>query len=419
MNQEKTLTHPCFGDNAHKYARMHIPVAPKCNISCNYCSRKYDCVNESRPGVTSEILLPEEALEKFKLVKKKFPNLTVVGVAGPGDALANFDEVKRTFKLIRENDPDITFCLSTNGLMLPFYANELVELGVSHVTVTVNTIDKEIGAKIYREVNYLGNKYTGVEGAEILINNQLTGLKYLCSKGVICKTNIVMLKGINDDHIKDVVNKVKECGVYMTNIMQMIPVKGSKFENLPVVINKELNKMRKECEIDIKQMYHCRQCRADAIGTLSEDRSIEFRNSTCGSCRSEICASLQEENKKVYKFAISSKTGINIDQHFGHAEEFYVYAYEEGKVKFIEKRNIQKYCSAQEDCDSEEERLLKIVKVASDCDAVLALRAGIGPKRKLGKLGIPIFEMYETINDGVKLAVKKLSKNDKDIILEE
>ena len=123
-----------------------MPVAPACNIQCNYCNRLYDCVNESRPGVTSEVLLPEEALEKYKFVKSKMENLKVVGIAGPGDALANWENTKETIKKIREFDPDAIPCLSTNGLMLPKYADEIVELGVSHVTVTMNSIDPEIGA---------------------------------------------------------------------------------------------------------------------------------------------------------------------------------------------------------------------------------------------------------------------------------
>ncbi|URZ02462.1 nitrogenase cofactor biosynthesis protein NifB [Clostridium felsineum] len=408
-NQNKTCKHPCFGDDAHRFARMHIPVAPKCNITCNYCSRKYDCVNESRPGVTSEVLNPMEALEKFKVVKSKMSNLTVVGIAGPGDALANFDKVKETFKAIRNYDPEVTFCLSTNGLMLPFYANEIIDLGVSHVTVTMNAVDKKIGAKIYKEVNYLGKKYNGEEGAEILLNNQLTGIKYLCAKGVVCKVNIVMLKGINDNHINDVVKKVKECGVYMTNIMRMIPVEGSAFEKLPTVTNKELNKMRKDCEIDMKQMYHCRQCRADAIGTLAEDHSIDFRNIGCGSCHSITCDnSTQVSNENIYKFAVSSRTGINVDQHFGHASEFYIYTYSEGKVRFLEKRNVDKYCSGVEECDSTEDKISKIIKTVRDCSAVLVLRAGIEPKRQLKEKGIEIIEMYETINKGVKLAAEKI-----------
>ncbi|MDT3428316.1 MoaA/NifB/PqqE/SkfB family radical SAM enzyme, partial [Paenibacillus forsythiae] len=30
--------HPCYSEEAHRFfARMHIPVAPACNIQCNYC----------------------------------------------------------------------------------------------------------------------------------------------------------------------------------------------------------------------------------------------------------------------------------------------------------------------------------------------------------------------------------------------
>ena len=107
-----TAKHPCYSFDAHhKFARMHLPVAPMCNISCNYCNRKFDCVNESRPGVTSEVLTPEMSLEKFIQVKTEIPNLTVVGIAGPGDALANWPEVKRSIELIKAESADAIFLL--------------------------------------------------------------------------------------------------------------------------------------------------------------------------------------------------------------------------------------------------------------------------------------------------------------------
>ena len=99
-NEEKTKKHPCFScGSAHKYARMHLPIAPKCNISCNYCLRKYDCVNESRPGVTTEILSPKEAFAKYKIVKAKMPNLTVVGIAGPGDGKIFALPIKESYRV--------------------------------------------------------------------------------------------------------------------------------------------------------------------------------------------------------------------------------------------------------------------------------------------------------------------------------
>ena len=394
--EERTKSHPCFNQCAHENARIHIPVAPKCNVSCNYCSRKFDCVNESRPGVTSKVLSPSQALERYKEFKSKLKNLTVVGIAGPGDALANFDEVKKSIELIKADSPDITFCLSTNGLMLPFYANEILELGVSHVTITINTIDPEIGAKLYREINYLGVKYTGIEGASILLQNQLSGLKYLASKGLICKVNIVYVKGINDSGIEATVKKVKECGAFMTNIMPMINAPGSVFEHITTVKGEELQAMRKKCEIELKQMYHCKQCRADAVGTLGNDLSQTIESKKIGSIR----------------FAVASKTGLNIDQHFGHATEFYIYDFVQGDAKFIEKREVPKYCTGKEACgdsleaeDSHEGKIDRIIKTIEDCSSVLALRIGDEPKEKLESLNIKVYQLYDEIRNGIRKIV--------------
>ena len=399
---EKTKTHPCFScDSAHKYARMHLPIAPKCNVSCNYCLRKFDCVNESRPGVTTDVLSAEEAFAKYKLVKSKMENLKVVGIAGPGDALANFDQVRKTLKLIKEYDNEVTFCLSTNGLMLPFYAQELIDLGVTHVTVTMNAIDPKITAKVYKFIDYLGVTYTGEEGTQILLNNQLSGIKYLADRGIMVKVNIVMLKGINDHHIETVTKKVKELGAGITNIMQMIPVKGSVFENMPLTTNKEVMDLRKKCEINIKQMYHCKQCRADAIGLLGDDKSQEFNLSSKGN---------KVTDEKPLKFAIASKSGIGVDMHFGHASEFYIYEYKNGDAKYIEKRDVDKYCNGIEVCDEEEDKFTKLSKIVSDCDGVISIRMGDEPKKKFKNMGIEVFMTCETIETAVVKAAEVILK---------
>lgn len=198
--QGKIKKHPCYSFEAHhKYARMHLPVAPNCNVSCNYCNRKFDCVNESRPGVTSELLTPKEAKIKFDIVKEKIDQLSVVGIAGPGDALENWKNTKESIALIRTDNPDMVFCLSTNGLMLPEYADEIIKLGVTHVTLTVNCLDSKIGAKIYKYVNYKGKHHEGELGAKLLTENQLKGISLLTSQGIIAKIDIVMLQGINED----------------------------------------------------------------------------------------------------------------------------------------------------------------------------------------------------------------------------
>ncbi len=390
--EEKTATHPCYNCNAHKYSRIHLPVAPKCNISCNYCVRKYDCPNESRPGVTTGILSPEEAFQRFLTAKEKLTNLTVVGIAGPGDALANFEETRRTLQLIRAVDQEVTFCLSTNGLMLPKYAQELATLGVSHVTITMNAVDPAIGARIYRHIDYLGVRYHGEAAAAILMTNQFNGIDMLAAYGIMCKVNIVMIKGVNDLHISEVVNKVKELGATVTNIMPMIPVKGAVFEDIETVTDQELLDMRKSCSRIMEQMYHCHQCRADAAGLLSEDRSGE----------------LTVQSKKKLQVAVATKSGMMVDQHFGHVTEFYVYEYVNGNTLFKEKRSVSRYCNGALDCDDREESMESIFRAISDCNAVIAMRIGEAPKQRLKQRGIRVFTMVDRIENSVKQAVTEL-----------
>ena len=87
---DKVKNHPCYSEEAHHYfARMHVAVAPACNIQCNYCNRKYDCANESRPGVVSEKLTPEQAAKKVLAVASTITQMTVLGIAGPGEGITS------------------------------------------------------------------------------------------------------------------------------------------------------------------------------------------------------------------------------------------------------------------------------------------------------------------------------------------
>jgi len=143
-------------------------------------------------------------------------------------------------------------------------------MNIKHLTVTVNAVDENVGVRIYKYINYMGIKTTGKVAFNILLANQLAGIKIYSNLGGVVKVNIVNIKGVNDSHIADVVKSVKEIGASITNIMPMIPAKGSVFENIESIDENELHNVRKKCEGIIPQMYHCKQCRADAAGKLGD-----------------------------------------------------------------------------------------------------------------------------------------------------
>jgi nitrogen fixation protein NifB len=267
----KIAEHPCYDKKAqHKYGRVHLAVAPKCNIQCNFCVREFDCVNESRPGVTSKVLAPQEALEKTRQILADYPFIKVVAIAGPGDPLAN-EATFETFELIRKEFPEITLCMSTNGLLLTEKLQDMLRVGVSTLTVTVNAIDPEIQAKIVDHIVYHGKVYSGIEAAQIQIKNQLDGIKAAVDAGVVVKVNTVLIPGINDKHVVEIARKLNELGVYIMNVMPLI--NQGAFADIEPPTAEERKAVQEVCEPYVMQMRHCRQCRADAYGLLAQDMS--------------------------------------------------------------------------------------------------------------------------------------------------
>ena len=263
--------HPCFGGNHHRNGRIHLAVAPRCNIKCGYCTRRHDCVNESRPGVASRILAPVQALETVREVMANDALghiIKVVGIAGPGDPLAN-RETFETFRLVGEEFPHLINCLSTNGLLLPESIGALHELDLQSLTVTVNALDSEVGARIYRNILYHGKRYSGREGAEILIAQQMAGIARAVEYGVTVKVNTVLIPGINDGQVTLIAEKVRELGAFVMNVMPLIP--QADFAQVIPPTPEQLEAVRSANEKIIGQFRHCRQCRADAVGLIGND----------------------------------------------------------------------------------------------------------------------------------------------------
>jgi nitrogen fixation protein NifB len=258
-----TSAHPCYNEKAHfTTARIHLPVAPRCNIQCNYCIRKLDKC-EHRPGVSSSILNPREALVRVDKYAKEMQNLKVVGIAGPGEALANEDSFE-TMRLVHEKYPELIKCVASNGLMLSERVDDLVKAGVTSVTVTINAVDPEVGAKIYSFVRYHDKTYKGVEGAKLLIEKQFEGLKKASEAGLNVKVNTVLIPDINFDQIKEIAKKAAENGAIIMNIIPMIPLHNFEKERPPEC--DELTIARTIAEEFLPQFRLCRQCRADAVG---------------------------------------------------------------------------------------------------------------------------------------------------------
>ena len=261
--------HPCFNYGAHRtWGRVHLPVAPHCNIQCNFCNRKYSCVNESRPGVTDRVYTPQEALTFLRKVMQTRSDISVVGIAGPGDPLCDAQQTLETFQLVHDAYPDLMLCVSTNGLALPAYVTDLAAVGVTHLTVTVNAVSPEIASKIYAFVGVNGQKLEGTLGTGYLLRAQDEGIRMAKELRLTVKVNTVVIPGINEDHVVDIARKCASWKVDIMNCISMIPVENTPFETVIPLTADRHRGLQDEAERYVAQMRHCCRCRADAVGKL-------------------------------------------------------------------------------------------------------------------------------------------------------
>jgi len=275
--------HPCFDAAAGRfYGRIHLPVAPRCNIRCGYCNRSCDCVNESRPGVTSAVLEPEEAASRLEKALREMPFISVAGIAGPGDPFCEPERTLRTLELIRRKHPDLELCLSSNGLNVRDFIPDLSGLGVHFTTVTVNAVSPDIGAQIYTDVRIGPDVLQGRDAAAALLERQMETIAGLKARHLAVKVNTVLIPGVNDRHVCAVAQCAAKLGADLMNLIGIIPLPGTALQDVIPPSASQLARLRRTAAAFLPQMHHCRRCRADAAGLLADDRSCrQFLSTRC------------------------------------------------------------------------------------------------------------------------------------------
>ncbi|MBR1779051.1 MAG: radical SAM protein [Clostridia bacterium] len=257
MNHPKW--HPCFNEACmSSIKRLHLPVAPRCNIHCNFCDRQISCTSLQKPGIAKRILKITELKDYIKSVDKA---KCVFGIAGPGEALYN-EETFESLEILK----DCTTCLCTNGLLLEEKIEKLVALNLNYLSITINSLDYKIATNIYDFVNYKGRFYEGIKGVKLLINKQIAGLQEASRYDLRVKVNTVYIPGVNDSQIVPI---SKFCQKYNVDIMNIIPVMNGRLRNINGESD-DIKKLREKAAEYIPQKNHCAKCRADAYGYIGK-----------------------------------------------------------------------------------------------------------------------------------------------------
>jgi len=180
-----------------------------------------------------------------------------------------------------------------------------------------------------------------------------------------------------------------------------------------------LHELQDSCSGDMNMMRHCRQCRADAVGLLGEDRGDEFTMDKIEAMEIDYQAAMEKRkviheaiaeemhSKRTAKaeaaleFAAEEKLTTRpvlmavatsgqglINMHFGHAKEFLIYEASPEGVRFISHRKTDQYCSGDSSCGDAETALQRTIRSLEGCEAVLCSKVGYEPWEMLEQAGI-------------------------------
>jgi nitrogen fixation protein NifB len=391
MTADLDLTqHPCFNRAARKTARIHLPVAPRCNVQCNFCDRRFDCINESRPGVTSAVLTPHQALYYLERAVEKLPAIRVVGIAGPGDPFASPEETLQTLQLVRNRYPEMLLCVASNGLEVAAHAAELARLEVSHVTLTVNAVDSEIGGRIYAWVRAGHRVLRGRQAAATLLERQIAAIVELKKHGITVKINTIVMPEVNDGHAADVARDVAALGANIMNAIPMYPVAGTPFGSLGQLDHGKMTELRAKTAEYLPQMLHCTRCRADAAGLLGEGQSPELVELL----QATAAGPAKPGERRPY-VALASHEGSLINQHIGAASQFWVFEPQpDGPPVLVETRTAPEPGGGAT-------RWYELAELLCDCKAVFTSAVGQTPRRILEHHGIRVIEAVGLAADAI------------------
>jgi nitrogen fixation protein NifB len=251
----------------------------------------------------------------------------------------------------------------------------------------------------------------------------MLSLDLLHERGILVKVNSVMIPGINDKHLLQVNKEVKKRGAFLHNIMPLIsaPEHGTVFglEGQRGPNAAELKELQDACAGGANLMKHCRQCRADAVGLLGEDRGQEFtmdlvpdevtydpsRRETYrdwvakerGDRRAAAEVAKAETETAVANdagamlVAVATRGGGRINQHFGHATEFQIFEVDAAGVRFVTHRRCDNYCVGGY---GEDDKLELVIKTLEGIDTILCAKIGDCPREDLAAAGIEAVQDY-------------------------
>lgn len=204
----------------HDYLR--ISLTDNCNFRCTYC-------------IPDEVisLLPRKQLmqtEEIYSIAREFVNLGVKKIRLTGGEPL----IRKDFSAILQQLSvlPVQLALTTNGVLLHRYKDDLLRYGVRSVNISIDTLDK--------------NKFFQITKRD-QFQKVCDNIKLCIREGIYVKLNVVLINGFNDDEVADFIHLTRDLPVHV-RFIEFMPFDKNEWDQNKVVHNQTVLE-------DIQQKY--------------------------------------------------------------------------------------------------------------------------------------------------------------------
>jgi cyclic pyranopterin phosphate synthase len=187
---------------------LRISITDRCNLDCLYCTPFGGRTRRSH----AEILSYEEILRTAKAAVRA--GISKIRITG-GEPLQRRG-MARLCRMLADIDDLESLAVTTNGILLKEMAGPLFEAGVRRINVSLDTLKPER----FKKITGSDLLYRVLEGIE---TSEKVGLSPI-------KINTVVMRGINDDEIEDLVRLTLK-KPYHVRFIELMPTQGHTMEN--------------------------------------------------------------------------------------------------------------------------------------------------------------------------------------------
>ena len=208
-----------------RFGRVHhdlrISLTDRCSLRCTYCMPA-----EGVPWLPGATMLSTDELVRLAGVAVAL-GITEIRLTG-GEPLLRPDAVDVVRRVTRLNGPSgpPELSLTTNALRLPALAGPLRDAGLTRVNISLDTLDRERFAALTRR-DRLPQTLAGIAAADAV------GLRPI-------KLNAVVMRGVNEDEVVDLVRFAVQRGYEMRFIEQMPLDAGHTWDRRQMVTQAEI-----------------------------------------------------------------------------------------------------------------------------------------------------------------------------------